>query len=61
MSSHVDGEGFASKPVNPVSVRLSFENLDATEFEEFCFDLLKQVGYINVDWRKGTAKNASPF
>ncbi|GEK80148.1 hypothetical protein ABA31_14990 [Agrococcus baldri] len=48
------------KPVNPVSVRLSFDNLDATEFEEFCFDVLKQAGYINVDWRKGTAKKASP-
>lgn len=60
MSDEVDSENLAGEPVNPVSVRLSFKNLDATEFEEFCFDLLKQVGYVNVDWRKGTAKNASP-
>lgn len=60
MSDDVDPENLAGKPVNPVSVRLSFENLDPTDFEEFCFDLFKQLGYVNVDWRKGTAKKASP-
>jgi HJR/Mrr/RecB family endonuclease len=39
---------------------ISFANLDATEFEEFCFDLLIEVGFVNVDWRKGTPKKASP-
>lgn len=60
MSKELEGHNPAAKPVNPVSVRLSFENLDATDFEEFCFDVLKQSGYVNVDWRKGTAKKASP-
>jgi hypothetical protein len=40
--------------------RLSFANLDPTEFEEFCLDLLIAAGYVNVDWRKGTPKRASP-
>lgn len=37
-----------------------FDGLSPTEFEECCFDLLTECGFINVDWRKGTAKNASP-
>ena len=41
--------------------RLSFEGLDPTEFEEFCFQLLSGLnGFSNVDWRKGTPKPASP-
>jgi len=39
---------------------LSFDGLDETEFEEFCYDLLKAIGFINVDWRKGTGLAASP-
>lgn len=39
---------------------LSFDSLDATEFEEFCFDLMVDMGYVNVDWRKGTGKTGSP-
>ena len=34
-----------------------FDQLTATDFEEFCFDLLAEVGFINVDWRKGTPKS----
>jgi hypothetical protein len=30
------------------------------DFEEFCFDLLRRVGFSNLDWRKGTPKNSSP-
>lgn len=37
-----------------------FTGLSPTEFEEFCFDLLSESGFHNVDWRKGTPKNASP-
>lgn len=37
-----------------------FDALTPTAFEEFCFDLLSEVGFINVDWRKGTPKDASP-
>lgn len=39
---------------------LGFENLSEVKFEEFCFDLLKELGFINVDWRKGTGFNSSP-
>lgn len=39
---------------------LAFEGLDPTEFEEFCFDLLRELGFVNVDWRKGTALEATP-
>jgi hypothetical protein len=34
--------------------------LDDTEFEELCFELLQELGFINVDWRKGTALSTSP-
>jgi len=39
---------------------LDFTNLDETDFEEFCFELLGELGFVNVDWRKGTPKPASP-
>lgn len=37
-----------------------FDDLSPTDFEEFCFDLMSESGFINVDWRKGTPKAASP-
>ena len=41
--------------------QLNFEGFDETEFEEFCFELLKGLpGFHNVDWRKGTPKPTSP-
>ena len=39
---------------------ISFANLDDTDFEEFCFDLLTELGFVNIDWRKGAPKKASP-
>jgi Restriction endonuclease len=40
---------------------MSFDSLDETGFEEFCFHLLDGLdGFRNVDWRKGTPKRASP-
>ncbi len=39
---------------------LSFEHLSDTEFEEFVFDLLGALKFVNVDWRKGTPKPSSP-
>ncbi len=39
---------------------LSFDGLDETEFEQFCFDLLCELGFVNVDWRKGTGLKSSP-
>lgn len=38
----------------------SFDHLSETEFEEFCFDLLKELDFKNVDWRKGTGGDFSP-
>ncbi len=43
--------------------RLSLENidiLDETEFEEFCSELMEGLGFVNIDWRKGTALSTSP-
>ena len=37
-----------------------FDGLTSTAFEEFCFDLLSETGFVNVDWRKGTPKDSSP-
>ncbi|MBI2690560.1 MAG: restriction endonuclease [Solirubrobacterales bacterium] len=35
--------------------------MNPTAFEEFCFELLNEIdGFKNVDWRKGTPKDASP-
>ena len=40
---------------------LDFDDFDETEFEEFCFELLKGLpDFHNVDWRKGTPKPTSP-
>jgi hypothetical protein len=39
---------------------LSFDGLDETDFEEFSFDLLHELKFVNIDWRKGTGKKTSP-
>jgi hypothetical protein len=39
---------------------LEFGSFDSTEFEEFCYELLREIGFVNVDWRKGTDKSSSP-
>lgn len=39
---------------------IRFDGLSPTDFEEFCFDLMSECGFINVDWRKGTPMAASP-
>jgi hypothetical protein len=39
---------------------VAFDDLNPTQFEEFCADLLRELGFINVDWRKGTDLSASP-
>ncbi len=41
-------------------VKLQFEKLKPTEFEQFCYDLLDSLGFVNLDWRKGTNRPASP-
>lgn len=40
--------------------KLDFSNLSDTAFEEFTFHLLERIGFVNVDWRKGTAHDSSP-
>jgi hypothetical protein len=40
--------------------QLSFDHLSPTEFEELCYDLLQECGFVNVDWRKGTGLSTSP-
>ncbi|MGW5610183.1 restriction endonuclease [Streptomyces sp. NPDC003753] len=39
---------------------MPYDDMTDTEFEEFCFALLEELGFVNVDWRKGTGLNASP-
>lgn len=34
--------------------------MDETEFEEFCFRFLRELGFVNLDWRKGTGHRSSP-
>ena len=38
----------------------TLDDLSPTKFEEFCFDILGALGYVNVQWRKGTGHNSSP-
>ncbi len=38
----------------------SFDHLTEVEFENFCYDLLWEMGFINIDWRKGTGLTSSP-
>src|SRR6266851_2120605 len=38
----------------------SFDQLTEVEFESFCYDLLCEMGFINIDWRKGTGLASSP-
>ncbi|RJX22803.1 MAG: restriction endonuclease [Desulforudis sp.] len=40
--------------------QIDFNLFNETQFEEFCFELLQHVGFVNVDWRKGTNLSSSP-
>lgn len=40
--------------------KFSFDHLDEVEFENFCYELLRELGFRNLNWRKGTGLNASP-
>ena len=44
----------------PSKFGADFQHLTPTLFEELCFELLQEIGFVNVDWRKGTAADASP-
>lgn len=39
---------------------LSFDHISPTKFEEFCYDLLYEMGFVNLSWRKGTGYDSSP-
>jgi hypothetical protein len=39
---------------------MDLDSLTNTEFEEFCYDLLAELGFVNLDWRKGTGLSSSP-
>ncbi|MFJ9162008.1 restriction endonuclease [Streptomyces griseoviridis] len=39
---------------------MPYDDMTDTEFEEFCFELMRELGFVNVDWRKGTGLRASP-
>lgn len=41
-------------------MEFNFDNLDPTEFEEFCYDLLLTLEPAQLDWRKGTPLGSSP-
>jgi hypothetical protein len=38
----------------------SVNHLDDTQFEELCYDLLQELGFKNLKWRKGTGLSSSP-
>lgn len=38
----------------------SLDHLTSTEFENFCSDLLGELGFVNISWRKGTGLASSP-
>lgn len=39
---------------------INLKHLSDTQFEEFCFDLLKSLDFTNISWRKGTGLDTSP-
>lgn len=39
---------------------ISLNELNSTQFEELCYDLLLKLGFKNINWRKGTGKSSSP-
>lgn len=41
-------------------IKLPLEKLKPTEFEQFSYDLLDSIGFVNLDWRKGTNLSSSP-
>src|SRR5437870_2925217 len=38
----------------------SLDHLNETEFEQFCYDLLAELFFVNINWRKGTGLSSSP-
>ena len=42
------------------SESFSLDHLTEVEFENFCYDLLHELGFVNITWRKGTGLSSSP-
>jgi len=38
------------------AVELDFDALDPPDFEEFCVSLLGELGFVNIDWRRGSPR-----
>jgi hypothetical protein len=38
----------------------SLNHLNEVEFEQLCYDLLDELGFVNINWRKGTGLPSSP-
>lgn len=39
--------------------KFSLDNISDVQFEDYCYDLLDSMGFVNLDWRKGTGKGSS--
>ncbi len=39
--------------------QFSLDNLDPVVFEKYCYDLLSEMGFFDIDWRKGTGEGSS--
>jgi hypothetical protein len=42
----------------PEAPSFSVDHLDQIRFERFCFDLLQEMGFVNLRWREATASDA---
>lgn len=40
-------------PARPATKKFDFVNPTPTDLEDFVFDLLRTIGFVNVVWRKG--------
>ncbi len=54
------GSNHENTTINLDDKQFSLEHLSASEFEQFCFELLVDLGFKNLNWRKGTGFTTSP-
>lgn len=38
---------------------MTFNHLSDGDFEEFCYDLLQKLGFVNLNWRRGSGKGGA--
>ncbi len=58
LKDHSSNKGKSKKIINVNT--FSLDHLTETQFEEFCFDLLGELKFVNIKWRKGTGLSTSP-